>query len=135
MQQNAEAIKASTRQQILSTDMAFLRDIFNDPEITTLQYKPDLTDVEKAKVAAQYTMFLRQRENNWIQFQNRALDELSWQSMKSTINVLADQPNFHIYWRNLMVANNAMSFAPELVQIVDELVTNATPGDKAISLS
>lgn len=74
MQQNAEAIKASTRQQMLSTDMAFLRDIFNDPEITTLQYKPDLTDVEKAKVAAQYTMFLRQRENNWIQFQNGALD-------------------------------------------------------------
>lgn len=52
--------------------------------------------------------------------------------MKSTINVLADQPNFHIYWRNLMVANNAMGFAPELVQIIDELVANATPGDKAI---
>lgn len=32
MQQNAEAIKASTRQQMLSTDMAFLRDIFNDPQ-------------------------------------------------------------------------------------------------------
>lgn len=132
VRQNAEAIKASTRQQMLGTDMAFLRDIFNDPEITTLQYKHDLTDIEKSKVAAQYTMFLRQRENNWIQFQNGALDELSWQSMKSTINVLADQPNFHIYWRNLMMTDSVMGFAPELIQIVDEIVNRATPGDKAV---
>jgi hypothetical protein len=77
-------------------------------------------------------MFLRQRENNWIQFQNGALDELSWQSMKSTINVLADQPNFHIYWRNLMMTNNAMGFAPELVQLVDDIVSNTTPGDAPV---
>jgi hypothetical protein len=50
--QNGEAIKVSTRQQMLGTDMAFLRDIFTDPEITILQYKQDLTDIEKAKIAA-----------------------------------------------------------------------------------
>jgi hypothetical protein len=130
--QNAEAIKASTRQQMLGTDMAFLRDIFNDPEITTLQYKPDLTDPEKAKVAAQYTMFLRQRENNWIQFQNGALDELTWNSMKSTINVIAHQPNFRIYWGNLTRSGNAMGFAPELTQLVDEIVNNTKAGEKAV---
>lgn len=50
--QNGEAIKASTHQQMLGTDMAFLRDIFTDPEITILQYKQDLTDIEKATIAA-----------------------------------------------------------------------------------
>ena len=94
MRQNAEAIKASTRQQMLGTDMAFLRDIINNPHITTLQYKANLNDTEKAILATQYTMFLRQRENNRIQFQNGALDEMSWLSMKTTINVLAHQPNF-----------------------------------------
>jgi hypothetical protein len=130
--QNAEAVKASTRQQMLATDMAFLRDIFNDPEITTLQYKADLTDSEKTKLAAHYTMFLRQRENNWIQFQNGALDELTWNSMKSTISVNAHQPNFRIYWRNRTKSGNAMGFAPELTQLVDEIVNTTKAGEKAV---
>jgi len=132
MRQNAEAIKASTRQQMLGTDMAFLRDIINNPEITTLQYKSNLTDAEKTQLASQYTMFLRMRENNWIQFQNGALDELSWNSMKSTINVVAHQPNFHTFWNNLKQTNNAMGFAPEVMQLVDHIVSNSEPGEKAM---
>ena len=132
MRQNAEAIKASTRQQMLGTDMAFLRDIINNPHITTLQYKANLNDTEKTILASQYTMFLRQRENNWIQFQNGALDEVSWLSMKTTINVLAHQPNFQLYWRNLMATNNAMGFAPELIQLIADVVKNTTPGKRAI---
>lgn len=132
MRQNAEATKASTRQQMLGTDMAFLRDILENPEIVSLQYKAKLSDAEKAKVAAQYTMFLRQRENNWIQYKNGALDELSWHSMKSTINVIAHQPNFHLYWRNLSKTNNAMGFAPALVELIDDIVEKTAPGDKAV---
>lgn len=132
MRQNAEAIKASTRQQMLGTDMAFLRDLINNPEITTLQYKSDLTDAEKTLLASQYTMFLRMRENNWIQFQNGALDERSWQSMKSTINVVAHQPNFHTFWRNLNKTPNAMGFAPALMELTEEIVKNSTPGEKAM---
>jgi hypothetical protein len=132
MRQNAEAIKASTRQQMLGTDMAFLRDIMNNPHITILQYKANLSNAEKTIIASQYTMFLRQRENNWIQFKNGALDETSWLSMKTTIKVLAHQPNFQIFWQNLMATNNAMGFVPELTQLIDDIVKNTTPGERAI---
>lgn len=132
MRQNVEATKASTRQQMLSTDMAFLRDILENPGITSVQYKENLTNAEKTMLASQYTMFLRQRENNWIQFKNGALDEESWQSMQSTIKVLAHQPNFHIYWNNLMKTNNAMGFAPELNKLIADIVDKSTPGKRAI---
>ena len=36
IRQNVEATKASTRQQILSTDIAFLRDILENPDITSV---------------------------------------------------------------------------------------------------
>ena len=135
IRQNAEATKASTRQQMLSTDMAFLRDIFESPNITSVQYKQNLTVAEKTMLASQYTMFLRQRENNYLQFKNGALDEESWLSMQSTINVLAHQPNFHIYWNNLMKTDNAMGFAPELKKIIANIVDNSTPGKRAIFIN
>lgn len=132
MQQNLEATKASTRQQMLGTDMAFLRDIMNNPYITNVQYKTDLTDAEKTMLASQYTMFLRQRENNWLQFKNGALDERSWLSMQSTINVIAHQPNFQIFWKNLQNTNNAMGFAPELNMLITNIVESTEPGKRAI---
>ena len=132
--QNAEAIRANTRQQMLVTDMEFLRDVYNDPGITALQYQDELSDEEKAKLAAQYTMFLRQRESNWIQFQNGALDALTWNSMKSTLNVMAHQSNFHIYWRNLNANANAPGYAPKFVKIVDDIVQATPAGDRAVFL-
>jgi hypothetical protein len=126
--QNSQAIKASTRQQMLVADMGFLTSIYDDPGIVELQYQTDLTDEEKAKLAAQYTMYLRLRENNWIQFKNGALDELTWESMKSTFSVNAHQPNFQLFWKN----REGIGYAPEFVKIVDEIVANTPVGDQAL---
>jgi hypothetical protein len=132
IRQNVEATKASTRQQILSTDITFLRDILENPDITSVQYKENLTNAEKTMLASQYTMFLRQRENNWIQFKNGALDHESLLSMQSTIKVLAHQPNFHIYWNNLMKTNYAKGFDPELTKLIADIVDKSMPGKRAI---
>ena len=89
--QNTASIQANTRQAILDADQQFLIKLIESPEIYLSRFKEGLTDEDKIQIGAYLIMFVRMRENNWLQYRNGVLDEVTWASYRSSIvQVLSD---------------------------------------------
>ncbi len=121
-QQSADAIQANTRQAILDADQQFLIKVMENPGIYTSQFKPALTDEEKVRLGAYLILFVRMRENNWLQYRNGVLDEVTWDSYRSSIVQVLSDSTSRGWWQNYAVARRA--FDSEFVSLVNELLAD-----------
>ncbi len=121
-QQNADAIQADTRQEILAADQQFLMSFVADPGLEVLRYKPELTDDEKIQLGFLLITFIRMRENNWLQYQNGVLDEATWNTYRSSIVAMLLSSSARAWWQNYAVGLNA--FDTRFISLVDELIAN-----------
>ena len=85
MQQNTVAIEAQTRQSILAGAQAELLTLVENSEITVLQVKPELTELENATLDAWFAPQLRSREYAWIQHQSGLTDVSTHHNFQSGV--------------------------------------------------
>jgi hypothetical protein len=97
--QNTAAVQASTRQAMLAEDR----------EILSLQFESDvleymsrevgsLEDPEKIRLSSWLVMFLRNRENQWLQLQNGVIDEKTWETYSSAIGPILSREIVRPWW-------------------------------------
>ncbi len=86
--QNTEALRATSRQATMATDIALLLKVADEPQISiNLQSDSpsELTPTDAAQVEAFVIAFLRIREYAWFQYRSGILDEASWSSYASVM--------------------------------------------------
>ena len=118
--QNAEAIKGATRQSMLATEVEFLNRSFNKPEIAGIQYKDELTVDERTMAANYVLIFMRIRENNWLQYKNGVLDAQTWHSYKSSIPYIVSSKNARAFWQNWAIDDG--TFDPEFIEMINGII-------------
>lgn len=120
--QNTEALQASQRQAILAGDLEYIyRTNVDDPELALLRTKLQLTDEEKIRLNGTLGILMRMREHGWIQLQNGALDEQTWNTYEGNIIDTLSYPNTRIWWEN----TSATSFDRGFVNYVNTLLEEA----------
>ena len=129
-QQSADAIQANTRQAILDADQQFLIKVMEYPEIYTSQFKPALTDEEKVRLGAYLILFVRMRENNWLQYRNGVLDEVTWDSYRSSIVQVLSDSTSRGWWQNYAIGRRA--FDSEFVSLVNELLADTPVQERSM---
>jgi len=131
--QNADAIMANTRQEVLAADQRLLLNFVNDPELELIRYKPDLTDEEKARLGWVFVTFTRMRENNWLQYQNGVLDKDTWDSYRNSIVAMFGNVKGKAWWQNYIVDPGLLD--PQFTAEVNELLASAATRDRSSILA
>ena len=131
--QNADATRANTRQEVLAADQRLLLNFVNDPELELIRYKPDLTDVEKARLGWVFITFTRMRENNWLQYQNGVLDKDTWESYRNSMVLMFGSRRGKAWWQNYIV--NPGLLDTQFTSEVNELLANAPTRDRSSVLA
>ncbi len=121
IQQNAEATQANTRQAILASDQQLLELLIDSPELSLLWYKPDLTDQERISLSYFLASFVRMRENNWLQFENGTLDDVTWRAYQGSIVATLSAPQTRAWWQNFGVER---VYNSEFISLVNVLIAN-----------
>lgn len=127
--QNTASVQANTRQAILDSDQQFLIKIIENPEIYLSRYKPELSEQDKVRLGAYLVMFIRMRENNWLQYRNGVLDQVTWDSYRSSIARVMSDSRSRSWWQNYR-----QPFNSEFIAMVDELLASA-PVEEQSALS
>ena len=120
MQQNTEAIQASGLTAATVADINGLYKIVDNPDIELNFVKPDLTDAEKVQLWAWLVAFCRLREHDWLQYQNGALDDGTWNTYLSSITTVLAYQHTRNWWGNMR-----LEFDPTFTSQVDELIADA----------
>jgi hypothetical protein len=119
--QNADAIRANTRHEILASDQALLQRFSEDPDLEQFRYKPDLTTSDRIRIGFLFLTFARIRENNWFQYRSGVLDDLTWRSYKASIAVMFGAPNGKTWWESYSSIPGI--FDPAFISLVNELLS------------
>ncbi len=128
IQQNAEATQADTRQAILDSDQQFLELLIDSPELHLLSYKPDLSDEERIRLSYLMTTFIRMRENNWLQYENGTLDDVTWRAYQGSIIASLSASQTRLWWQNFGVER---IFDSDFISLVDELIADQPVFDRS----
>ena len=128
IQQNAEATQAETRQAVLDSDQHYLEFYVDSPELMVLQYQSDLSDEERIRLSFVLVTFIRMRENNWLQYENGTLDDVTWQTYRLSLISQLSAPQSRAWWQNFGVER---VFDSDFISLVDELLANRPLFDRA----
>jgi hypothetical protein len=100
-QQNSAALLASTRHQMISSDLQVISDAINNPSISESMWKDDLSIEEKAQLQFWLIELVRSREHQWFQFRDGLLDEMLWQSYLTGLSATLSSPRTRAWWENV----------------------------------
>ena len=128
IQQNAEATQADTRQAMLASDQQFLELYVDSPELNLLQYKEELSDDERIRLSFLLNTFVRMRENNWLQYRNGVLDDVTWRAYQLALVASLSAPQTRLWWQNFGVER---IFDSDFISLVDELLANQPVFDRS----
>jgi len=131
IRQNTASIQAGVRQAIAENDQQFLFRVMDNPDLSLLRYKADLSDEEKIRLSVYLIAIFRMRENLWRQYREGVLDEATWISYRSSIAAFASE-RVKVWINNETVARQ---FDPEFISLAREIIENAPHSDRPIWLS
>jgi len=85
--QNTAAIQASTRQAMAAEDRELLALAFESPEVFDFFTREvgSLADSERIRMMLFLVTFVRNRENQWLQYRNGVIDAETWRTYSSSI--------------------------------------------------
>ena len=118
MQQNTQAIEATTRQAALDADTQFINQAINHPETVLGWTRPELTDEEAVQQMMSLVLFFRNRENDFIQYRRGVMDEATWQRYISSITATFRYENNRNWWLNY----GASAFDPDYVEEINRIL-------------
>lgn len=119
--QNTAAVQASTRQAMLAEDRELLTLAFESPEVFEIMTREvgSLTDAERIRMMAWLVVFIRGRENQWLQYQNGVIDEATWTTYGNAIAPILSFEITRPWW----VARSATGeWDPRFVAYVNEVL-------------
>ena len=119
-QQNSAALLASTRHQMLSSDLQINSDAINNPSISVSMWKADLTIEEKVQLQYWLIDLVRSREHQWFQFRDGLLDESLWQSYLAGLSATLSTPRTRVWWENVRYE----WFDREFADVVSDFLAN-----------
>lgn len=116
LRQNTEAIQASTRHTIITTDIQIVDNGIAHPDIEHAMYKPELSDDDKVRLEWWLIELCRSREHQWFQYQNGSLDQKTWKSYLSGLRRNLSFVRTNAWWKEV----SSVYFDAEFVSEVDK---------------
>jgi len=121
VRQNTEAIHASTRQTIITTDLQLVDNGIAYPAIEHSMYKPELSEDEKVQLEWWLIELCRTREHQWFQYQTGALDRITWRSYLSGLRRNLTFARTNAWWKEV----SPVYFDPDFVDEVNDYLAGA----------
>ena len=130
--QNTASVQAATRQSILAEDRALLELRMQYPELIALQgARPgSLSDEEKVRLSTWLTIFIRNRENQFLQRRNEGIDEATFESYAAVIVPILSYELTRAWWEDRVAAGE---FDSDFTAFVDDLLSEAPIGNSTVS--
>ena len=99
---NTAAVQASTRQAMLAEDRELLALQFEFPEVQEFMSREvgSLTDNERIRLSTWLVIFVRNRENQWLQRQKGVIDDETWLTYSSAIAPILSREITRPWWEN-----------------------------------
>ena len=119
-QENTRATLSAAEQALVEREMDSLNTMLANPEITLLFGKPELTSLERAKLYAYLTSFIRARESMFRQFTLGVLDEEVYAGMENVLLAMLQSEHVGNYWANQQLGYNSDFVA----RVNSQLATN-----------
>lgn len=120
--QNTQAIQASIRQAMLADERELLFKVMDYPFVSPFGYVGrELTIDEQAQLETWNLMFMRNRENQWLQYQNGVIDAATWNTYRSAIPVILATEYGASSWER---RSGRGEFDSGFVRNVNELLAN-----------
>ena len=122
IEENSRAVRAATFQSITETDMNWLENLVDDPELAIAWNKmlidhTLLEDIEWARLDWVITMLMRNFENIFEQYEAGILTEARWQSTRDIINYTFTTGGMYCWYRE---ADNPRLFTGRFREIMEE---------------
>ena len=128
IQQNTQAIEATSRQAILDTAVSLLAFPIENPALELNLVEPDLTREESMQLSAYlFTHFVRTR-TMWQQYQAGALDEESWLAVETTFVDTISHTQSRKWW-NTFHRNAPSDFVDHMNPLLDKQPIRTTVDD------
>lgn len=120
--QNTAAIQASTRQSMLAEDRELLTLQFEFPEVREYMATEvgSRTDDERIRLSTWLVIFLRNRENQWLQRQNGVIDEDTWLTYSRAIGPVLSYEVTRPWWEERV---SRAEFDPGFVSYVNDVLS------------
>ncbi|MGD8810742.1 MAG: hypothetical protein PVG24_14120 [Gammaproteobacteria bacterium] len=123
--ENTEAIQATVRQEMLSTELELLRTEVEYPSLALVgRDGQSPTPEQLAQLNAYLTSLLRVREIQWREYERGAIDARTWQTYRNAIPAMLSQQIRRAWWQGKS-APGRDDFDPEFVDLVNELLTES----------
>jgi len=128
-QQNTNAIQASIRQAMLAQEAELLFKQMDYPFVSPAYPNRDLTADEQVQYESWLLVFLRDRENQWLQFHNGVIDEATWVTYRYPMIVVLSPERARSFWRTRAYRGE---FDRGFVSEIDRFLgsVSATPQDE-----
>ena len=117
LKQNTEMMRAESRNSIQQNHQQEILELAHYPEIWRGFTGEELSD-ENVRVNLWLTSSLRSREFEWIQFQNDALDENSWNAFSKAIPLVLSTQRTRAWWDA-----TKLIYDSEFVVVVDSILS------------
>jgi hypothetical protein len=122
IQENSRAVRSNTFQSITETDMNWLENLVDDPELAIAWNKmlidhTQLEAIEWARLDWVITMLMRNFENIFEQYQAGTLTEARWQSVSNIVDYVFSTAGMYCWYRE---ADNPQLFTGEFGDVMRE---------------
>ena len=122
-QQNTNAVMAGVRQAMLAEDRELLFQQMEYPFVAPALYgAKQLTDEEKVQLQSWLVVFVRGRENQWLQYQYGVLDKTTWEAYRTPLRYVLLYEPAKSFWR---IRSNRGEFAQGFVEDVNQFLSSA----------
>jgi hypothetical protein len=128
--QNTAAIAASVRQEMFANDLKYLSD---EMEFRSCQLEGDNMWSSPECLTVSFLIFLRSRENNWLQYRDSVIDKDTYETYNKVLSEALSSPEGSELWprlsRNLSAA--FVEYANQLrTEVANESVETVVESDQ-----
>ena len=124
LRQNTNAIRAQSRQSVLTASQAELFVTIEQPNLTVSIGRSDsLSEEEQVSVASYLFAIFRAREFAWLQHANGVIDDTQWNTELAVLLFFIDSQRVRDWWANV----GQVAYGDEFTDFVDGLCKEHAP--------
>lgn len=119
-QQNTEALRSQSRQELLASALEELPIWMEYPELTVfiLDNSLEMTREQKIQLDSLMILALSKREFAWRQYETGNLDQETWTAERNIVSLLVGTERLRDWWAHV----GQYGRDPGFVEVVDELI-------------
>lgn len=126
LRQNTNAVRAQSRQAVLTASQAELFVQIERPEISLSIINPSvLTQEEQVRLSSFFFAVFRAREFAWLQHENGVIDDAQWDTEAAVIMFFIDSHRVRDWW----IEVGSSGFSVQFSTFIDRLIEANSPTD------